>query len=414
MNNVKSAEEDLYSHAAKLAANGSHRDGVWVLLKPPVLSFAGVVLLCVGVLTLAGLVSAPMMVHADFRHFYNGEAPYPPLALVLFAKARLLPLRTAYLVWSALSLAAYIGVVFVVLRALRLSLGSHWLLLLLGILLCWYPLQVHIVGGQVSILLAMLMILGWVSLDRGADAAGGILWGIAFALKLFPGLLCVYLLVRKRWRALMSMAVAATLAFCLSLAWSQEMSLAANLRLVLSNGKEFLTYPINVSLHGAVSRAFLPNPWFYPLIHSPVLALVFRLILSTAISALLIIMLVNLPRSRLGDALAFSYCCIAMLLLSPISWQHAFPLLLFPLGLLLRHLISGSSTLYRTASLLVFLGLSLPDIEIARWIRGASTHPLPWFASLPLLVPTASMLVLWGLLARVSDAWSSPTRGREV
>jgi hypothetical protein len=52
-----------------------------------------------------------------------------------------------------------------------------------------------------------LSILGMVAFERGRRAAGGALLGFAIAAKIFPGILVLYLLVRKQWRAVAWTAV---------------------------------------------------------------------------------------------------------------------------------------------------------------------------------------------------------------
>jgi len=51
-----------------------------------------------------------------------------------------------------------------------------------------------------AILLAMVVIVG-ADLERGRDVRAGVWIGLAPALKLFLGLLLVYCLLRRRWRA---------------------------------------------------------------------------------------------------------------------------------------------------------------------------------------------------------------------
>jgi hypothetical protein len=51
-------------------------------------------------------------------------------------------------------------------------------------------------------------------------------------------------------------------------------------------------------------------------------------------------------------------------------------------------------------SLLALALVSLPNIDIARALIGAyKPERLPWFAALPLIAPTAGMLLIWWLIS---------------
>src|SRR5882724_597552 len=107
-----------------------------------------------------------------------------------------LHIRMIQLLFGFASLAALAGTVRLLGKGLnftpRLSAVLFW-----G-LVGWFPFWIVIRNGQVGMILTFLMTLCWYLLRQERDLAAGISIGIATALKLFPGLVLVYLLFRRR------------------------------------------------------------------------------------------------------------------------------------------------------------------------------------------------------------------------
>ena len=98
---------------------------------------------------------------------------------------------------------------------------------------------------------------------------------------------------------------------------------------------------------------------------------------------------------------AFGLTIVAMLLLSPLTWGHIFPVLILPIGLLLRDYIHKPSSLRLRLLLIILLFLSLPDVQIARALM-AIHHPfrMPWYSMLLTLGPGVGLLFLWIVFCR--------------
>lgn len=371
-------------------------------LKARLFGSIGILLCCLGGVLLVHRLSLPVGADSDFSAFYYAKQPYPPLIYLLFIPFTWLSLQSAYLLWSFFSIAVYLLLLLCVIRTLKLQMAFHGLVLLVGILLTWFPFHVHISLGQVSIFLTFCMVSGWVFLRRGQEVWCGLLWGLACALKLFPGLLLFYLLLRKRWRGALAMSVATIAGVLVPLIALPEIPITYFLDAISKNSSYYIPYPINVSLHGVVSRLFLDNHWLQPIVSSPALVLVLRVGLSLAMGVWLGWQLLRLPSNVRDDGFAFAYTCIAMILLSPISWTHIFPLLFLPLGLLLRAFLDSPVMSLRREILLVWVCFSLPDIPYTHMITQlyAPDGP-PWWAGLPLLLPSFGLLYLLFLLAKV-------------
>jgi len=71
----------------------------------------------------------------------------------------------------------------------------------LSLVLISFPIERLVHQGNIEIVLWMLTALGVLAFLRGHDDAAALLWGLAAAMKLFPLVLLVLLLPRRKWRA---------------------------------------------------------------------------------------------------------------------------------------------------------------------------------------------------------------------
>lgn len=110
---------------------------------------------------------------------------------------------------------------------------------------------------QVSVWLAVAYALAWRWLRNERDVAAGMALGLACTLKFFPGVMVLYLLACRKWRAVFAAALSfLTVAVVMTWRWGiavwplffeQQTTIA----------KRWLTDVRNGSLHGIVRRAFV-------------------------------------------------------------------------------------------------------------------------------------------------------------
>ncbi len=381
------------------------------------LNLLGLVLIGLGLVILWSYIQAPTPVHSDFnndyraaqalrsgRSIYAATNAHPPCDALLFVPLSYLSSRVAFVLWSLFSILCYFGTIFFILSELPVNIPSRWRLPVLGLTLCWYPLLAHIALGQWSLFLGASLVLGWGALRRGEERLAGILFGLATAIKLFPALVGILLLLRRKWCALAWMVSLVIITLLLSV---QLVGMTDVFRyfLILSpeNVARYATFPVNVSLTGLISRFFVAGRWVRPWLVSPRLAKVIIFSSSLLLLADWGWQTWYLPPGRHGDDLAFAYVLLAMLLLSPITWQHVFPLLLLPLGILIRAGQRASQWRYWWLMLLIFILLSIPDVQLAQYLAMKfSPHGISPLANLIFAAPTVALLLLWYLLHRLS------------
>jgi alpha-1,2-mannosyltransferase len=330
--------------------------------------------------------------------FYNN---HPPFDMLLILPLALLPYHAAFLIWSALALLCYGAIGLIVAHELHITLAPHWVALTVGLALCWSPFQEQMALGQWSLLIAACLISCWALLRVGRERLAGVLLGLACLIKLFPGLLIVYLLLRRRWWAAAAASATVALGGLLSLAIvGPSDTLDFFLRIAPANAAALAAFPLNAALAGPISRLLVDAMWVRPLLVAPGLASWLARLASLALVIVLARQCWRAPVTRAGDDTTFAAVCVAMLLISPLTWQHTFMLLLLPFGLLLRQLLDRPSWRGIAMSLLALALVSPPNIDISRALIGLyKPDRMPWFAALPLIAPTAGLLLIWWLLA---------------
>ena len=251
----------------------------------------------------------------------------------------------------------------------------------------WAPVVDTLRAGQPSILLGTLVILGWWSLRRGQQVLAGIVVALATCLKLYPGLLFVYLLVRHR-RAFAAACVAAGalgLLTLLACGWSSVVEYRASINAVVV---EYATFATNISLLGVLARLVVGagGPVALAQGFAALIAVVtvgFTAWLVTSRST------VSKRQSGSGD-LEYALFVALMPILSPIAWHHYLTILLLPLAVLTQRLTGGL-----LAMLGCFAVLSLPEAAFP-WLNAALSGRIGKMAT-NITVISLHDFALWGL-----------------
>lgn len=190
------------------------------------------------------------------EHWVQAHPPLSTLLVTPFvATTGVLGTQMAILL---LSLAALVLTGRLISRGLELRLSRRHLLLIALACLGAEPLIVALRSGQLSLLIGVLLTVAWYSLRRGRPVLAGVAIALATGLKLFAGLLLVYLLLRHR-RAFASAVASLVLLFALTVlltGWQSQGEFVATSREVVA---EYQGYVGNVSLLSLLARTAGPE-----------------------------------------------------------------------------------------------------------------------------------------------------------
>jgi hypothetical protein len=279
--------------------------------------------------------------HIPGRYFgivqINAHPPASVLASLPFAP---LEYGHAYLAWNVASLAALCTSLWLMMRTRGLGY-SAWALLPIGCLvLTSNSLAQQVNQGQWNLFLLLLFVLAWYADRHDRPMTAGTLVGVAAAVKIFPAFLGLYFLMRRKWDAVAGCFfgfVMANFATGILLGWQ---SYVDYVKVVLPQVGRYRDWWPNASVAGFFDKLFhAPSGHVQMLWDAPQVARV-----GFALAALFITIFTAWScrdaSSRREADQAWGICVIAMLLLSPITWDHYFLLLLLPLLALWRSLPS--------------------------------------------------------------------------
>ena len=141
-------------------------------------------------------ISARIQFDLDRRVVAN---PHTPFQIVMLAPLSLLGWVTAKNIWMMIDVVLLMLSVLMVCRELQFRMSTTGLVTLGSAVI---PLaNLEFFHGQISTLLLLLFVSGWIARRRGNDALCGIALGIAAALKLYPALMIIPLLRSRARRA---------------------------------------------------------------------------------------------------------------------------------------------------------------------------------------------------------------------
>ncbi len=274
--------------------------------------------------------------------------PHPPFSLIVSLFSAYVPLRTAALIWFALSLAlVFLLAALLAENASDAGVGesapvSHAAVLgFFGLLILWPPVLYNLEKGQWSLLLAVLVALGWKSLACGQQRQGGGLIGAAAAVKVFPVVLGGYLLMRSRRAFAWFLTVGAVLTAgpLLWIGWDAFPAFVRQSQYNLPNWEAFPS--VMYSIHGALARLFVGGEWARPAIHAPALVRWIEAPVTLVLFGLAIASTRRAPRDyRTAAARAsFAAWCVLLAVINPQSMGHNGLFLALPFVLTARVLI---------------------------------------------------------------------------
>ena len=360
-------------------------------------------------------------VDVDRTRAHIPVATRTPTAMLLTMPLALLDYPDACLAWNLMSLAAFGASIWLVMRGLRIPFSrAAWFPLVTLLLLC-NPLRQQTNQGQLSGLLSLLVTSIWFSARAGRPVWSGVWLGTATALKLFPGFLLIYFALRRQWWTVAAGMISFVALNGVTAALLGSSAYATYIGEVLpSVAATRATWP-NASLAGFVCKLFDdPAPvlfrWHWrvvPLWSAPTVARI-GCLLCVAVVTLFTARAIHSARTRGESDRAFGVAVTAMLLVSPVTWDHYFLMLVLPLALVWLWLPPQSSC--RPLFLFTLAGLWLNALTVGQAFVPAGDPPRDVF---PIHVVTLMSFQCYALvslfalgLATTKASQSEPTEPR--
>jgi glycosyl transferase family 87 len=280
---------------------------------------------------------------------------YPPAFVAAFEPLTLLDVRPAYWIWQAILIASLAAATLMSVGELRPHGRAPYLFALAAVLL--FPETYGaLYESEPTFLLLALMVAAWWLDRREKTALAGLALAAAALLKMYPGLLGLYFLLRRRW---------ATVGW--SFAFGVLGLVASNLR----HEYEFIHFGVPIfgrdywllQERQVAVLAFLR--WVSSLVHPrpPSSAVAAVWLAATAVACLAMIAAAARATWQSRGRVELDVMCLgiwigAALMISPLAWAHELPLM-FPIWLGAAAAIARGSE-WRTAGVaLLVIGLVL-------------------------------------------------------
>jgi hypothetical protein len=253
-----------------------------------------------------------------------------PTFLLCFEPLTYLSPRVAFWIWSAINAVA-LWVAMYLLLARRREMSPRMAWLLAGLLLMSAPLNLNFYWGQSQLIILMLLVVAMRAMERERDSDAGLIIAAAALLRAYPALLVGYLVLRRKWRAVVfaiagiAIGMLATIAI---LGLGQTLSYAHGAAWV--TGYSMMTRLDNLSLRPFLSRMFWAVTGTAPgssieWMRRTIVAIAELVVLGIAIRATLALSDRDDPDGRI-----YSLWIATAIMLSPVGWHHYLVLLAIP------------------------------------------------------------------------------------
>jgi hypothetical protein len=289
---------------------------------------------------------------------------HPPTTPFWYLPFRNLDLRRTHVVSSIVVLILLTMMLLVIGWELKAPVLPVSAALVLGFVLDQSWLQYHLAMMQVGIPTAFLMVMSWFSLRRGREATAGAMMGLACTFKFFPGLVMLWLLATRRFKAFIAGGIA----------WLAIAILMTARFGIASWGEYFARQPEinnywaanvkNAGLAGIVLRLW----WHACEARGPNLPAATAI--TIGVSLLLIYWCWRVTKNAALDG-SFALWSTLAVFLNPVIWEHYDVLLIFPWAMALAMLVEESraklavwKSALGTALLSFIVGLLSLDMEL--------------------------------------------------
>jgi hypothetical protein len=334
-------------------------------------------------------------------------SPHPPAVLIFALPLAFFSYRTALIIWLVVELTLLFFTCRLLLRR-YFGVNQWWASLLVAIgLIATFPVSLELAVGQLMLLTLFLLTAGWLALRSSNDIQGGALLGLSLVVKFIGWPLILFLIFRKRWRAVLaagSVFLVANVVGGLIVGLNQA---AHYYRYVAPIGSklyesEFLNFSTWASgrrLFAGTSNSILQTVNIEALFNAPAVAPLMAVILTLSVVCLALLL-----AHRVADfdlAVAILVCASAVV--NPIAWHHYLVLLVMPAAVSIKGLMNSSFPARTTiAAALIGLALLLPHLDhLANSMAVGNPPkvpaPLALLAFVPLVATIGLMLLVWSI-----------------
>jgi hypothetical protein len=213
----------------------------------------------------------------------------------------------------------------------------EWLPIVIILFLLFQPLYANIDFAQAYILIFFLFVVSWNAFRSDNQTLLGILIGIMIVLKSAGLVLPILLITQKKWRSIFWMMATIISISLISLPWiGIESWFVFGEKLFQLNSLPMLSVTAYQTIHSFFYHFFVFNQQWnpYPVINLPVLGILLSVVISLVLSGTII----YYSYKQKNSDLSFAVFLIVGVILSPVSLDYHYVVLLLPILIFIKWL----------------------------------------------------------------------------
>jgi hypothetical protein len=276
----------------------------------------------------------------------NSPYVYPPALAVALLPLTFVSAHTAGLIWLGLIAASVLATAFLLARFILPTRGGYVIPVAVGLaalMTLFQPVRTVLSTGQIDSVLLLLLTASLVAFGR-RTAWAGVWLAVAVAIKPTLGILLLFLLWKRAYRAMLSFAAVSAVLLLpwLLVGWNGILDYVAVAQYWSS--PTFGATPVNQAPYGFLLRLFTVNAFTAPLVDAPVIARLLQLVVIGVVAALLgwTVRRQEVPMHRLS--LEYGLAVTAALLTGTLSEDNHFTYLVLPMVAAAGALLVGPRT----------------------------------------------------------------------
>ncbi len=216
----------------------------------------------------------------------------PPFAEFVNLLTPVLGMGLGWIAWAYVGLLCLIASVFIMARAYDPKIPIGFLVLLSGIFAMSHIARIETLHGQLNFIMAFFIVAGACLWQRGYSVAAAAPWALAIITKPFLGIIVLFLLQKRDFKAVLATLTFSAILFLGSfLAFPDYFQVFQDWRSASRwyTGIPTVAYPDNQSFYGFFVRLLVPTKYSTPIFDSPIApTLLFVLLVGVALCIFLL------------------------------------------------------------------------------------------------------------------------------
>lgn len=148
-----------------------------------------------------------------FKGEFVSYTPFPPFTAIVISPFLVFSAPLSKIIFTAFSLFVFVIALY---RSFRIFSIPSWFAVLIPFIF-FFPIRNNIFLGQGYFLVTVLLIEGYIAYCNGKKRLSSFLWAIAILFKIFPALIILFLLFKKKYKEIIYILMICLILFSLSI-----------------------------------------------------------------------------------------------------------------------------------------------------------------------------------------------------